>query len=141
MYGRLIRLVALGAVVTHLWVTMVVAPWHQLVAHRLPYANARQDSEASPSHKSCRCRHHSVPVDTPACDRPSKGPQDGSPPTPSHHHDDCPICQVLAQPFAPFGQTELSHCGERVESSCPVSAVRPSLEPLREPVSRGPPIS
>ncbi len=36
MFGRLTRAVALGAMAAHFWVTMVFAPWHHLVEHRLP---------------------------------------------------------------------------------------------------------
>lgn len=141
MFGRLTRVVALAAMVTHLWVTMVVAPWHHLVEHRLAALEPASETETSSPLRSCSCRHHSHQTKSlPICDEPiAKHSGPGETPAAPADHDDCPICQVLTQHFTTAELPLLAVTPERMEFSPPVSAVQPLLGASIEPVSRGPP--
>ena len=136
--------------VAHLWVNIIVVPWHHLVEHR--FAGLNQDSEsaalvipheARPASK-CRCHHHASPAKSrPVCDsrgKNSEQPADEGPlPAAPHHTDDCQVCQVLGQAFTSCTHPELQLAAKRLEFAPPVSAVQPLLGTLIEPVSRGPP--
>lgn len=144
MFGRLTRVVALAAIVTHLWVTMVVAPWHHLVEHRLVATNTDTDAEtrlAQPV-SGCRCHAHRTKA-VPACSEPVTAAADSSdgqsPPASPHRHDDCQVCQVLTQQFTTLELPRPVVAQERIQLSPPVSAVQPMLGALIDPVSRGPP--
>lgn len=144
MFGRLTRVVALAAMVTHLWVTMVVAPWHHLVEHRYVITEPDFKTEPAQPASSCRCRHHAHRAKVaPACDVPvsdaSESSDGQSPPASPHRHDDCQICQVLTQQFTTLELPRPVVAQERIQFSAPVSAVQPMLGALIDPVSRGPP--
>jgi hypothetical protein len=131
MFGRATRCLAIAALATHLWVSMVVAPWHHLVAHRLPAAT--QDDER-PVAKHCSCGHHH-----PVCESRTGSSDHRTPAAPDGHDEECPVCQVLTQSAQASAVATLVPSHERIEFSPPVSAVQPLLGASIDPVSRGPP--
>lgn len=134
MFGRVTRFVALAALATHLWVSMVVAPWHHLVAHRGSAENAAAD-DTLVSGKHCHCRHHKHCAPT----QDAAAANENSAPLAPDHEDDCSICQVLAQPVSCPSVPTPVVTPERLEFSPPVSSVQPLLGSTIDPVSRGPP--
>lgn len=134
MFGKATRCLAIAALATHLWVSMVVAPWHQLAAHRLSGSGAAGQDDAKTAIKHCGCGHHH-----PVCNPKAGSSDQPAPATPPHDHDDCLICQVLAQPISATKVATLELSPERIEFSPPVSAVQPLLGASIDPVSRGPP--
>lgn len=137
MFGRSTRLIALAAMVTHLWVNLIVAPWHHLVEHRLS-AVATEAGSGSIQLKSskCQCRHHAHPE---CDDTASADPSKKLPSAPHHDAENCQVCHVLAQAFLSTAHPTLEAAPERVEFMPPESVVQLSLEPTRDPASRGPP--
>lgn len=137
VFGRSTRLIALAAIVTHLWVNLIVAPWHHLVDHRLPSLQSRAESESTELKSAkCSCRHHAHK----GCDdADSSSPTSPAPAAPHHDADDCQVCHVLAQAFMSSEHPAQDAAPERLEFSPPESAVQPWLEPALDPVSRGPP--
>ena len=136
MSGRLTRIVALLTVVTHVWVSLIVAPWHQLEAHLLPAVTVVRD--ALRPGNSCGCHHHACrrgPVAT-ANDR---GESPAQAPAAPEHDDDCSICQMVAQPFAAIGEPPAVAYCERQEGICCRTAPRILSRFVCRPVSRGPP--
>lgn len=141
MLGRFSKVMAIAAICTQMWVSMIVAPWHHLVEHRLPAAvteTKTAESSAVPVQKTCRChRHqHCQPAKKELAGQP--GPAESAPLAP-HDADDCPVCQVLTQAVVTVDLPTPTVTTESVEFPPLVSAVRPSLGLLLEPVSRGPP--
>jgi hypothetical protein len=134
MVGKATRCLAIAALATHLWVSMVVAPWHQLAHHRFSGGNAAALDDAKVAVKQCGCGHHH-----PVCDPRLPASNHQVPAAPHHDHDDCLICQVMAQAVAPTDLATLELSPERIEFSPPVCAVQPLLGALIDPVSRGPP--
>lgn len=152
MFGRLTRVVALGAVITHLWVSLIVAPWHHLVEHRLGAISestetnqaVAAETEQPVRRHSCRCRHHaSKTAELPVCESPVRTEEspDSQTPAAPEHHDDCLVCQILAQQFTSVELPALVLAPERMEFSPPVSSVQPWLGLQMDPVSRGPPVA
>jgi hypothetical protein len=150
MFGRMTRVVALGAVITQLWVSLIVAPWHHLVEHRLVAVpespGAKQvvvgETEQPVRRHSCRCRHHAHrATELPVCESPVRAEESPDTPTPAapEHHDDCLVCQILAQQFTSVELPALVLSPERMEFSPPASSVQPWLGLQMDPVSRGPP--
>lgn len=139
VFGRLTRFVAIAALASHLWVSMVVAPWHHLVAHRGTASEAINAEGSSPTIKHCHCRHHSHCASPKTKSDASQKSDSSSPLTSEHDEDSCPVCQVLAQllccPQVPAPAVAL----ERLEFSPPETTVQPLLGSLIDPVSRGPP--
>lgn len=133
MFGKSTRCLAIAALVTHLWVSMVVAPWHHLTAHRLPGLVAAASEDAKTAVKPCGCGHHH-----PVCETQLPGSDESVPAAP-HDHDDCLICQALAQPVSTPEMAALELSPDRIEFSPPVFTVQPLLGASIDPVSRGPP--
>lgn len=137
--GRLIKVVALLAVATHVWVTLIVAPWHQLDEHVLPAATGVRESSDPPLVKRCSCGHHS-------CDRNSTttgDPKDQAPTQVPHspdHDEHCPLCHVLSQPFASIVESPTVAYCELTEVLVATPAPQSSARFLCRPVSRGPPL-
>lgn len=132
---------ALLAIVTHLWVNLVVAPWHHLVEHRLPSLQSAASSESTELKSSkCSCRHHAHKGcdDATVTDRSSQPTP--VPAAPHHDADECQICHVLAQAFMSSAHPVQHAAPERLEFSPPESAVQLWLESTLDPVSRGPPV-
>lgn len=141
MFYRVTRVVALAAMLTHIWVSMIVAPWHHLVAHRLSatQVESKTDTLLVVSSTHCHCRHHSHQTKVRPCQGvKSKSDHPAAPATPDHH-DDCPVCQVLAQQFDAIETVAPLTATESVVFPPPASAIQPLLGCLFEPVSRGPP--
>jgi len=144
MFGRMTRIAALATMLTHMWVSIVVAPLHHMVEHRLAVSEPDSKTDATLSANNCRCQHRAHRTKTvPTCDIPlseAANSSDGEPtPTTPHNHDACQICQVLAQQFTTLELPRPVVALEQVEFSPPVSAVQPMLGSLIDPVSRGPP--
>jgi hypothetical protein len=138
VFGRATRLIALLAVVTHVWASLIVAPWHQLVAHRLPTLEPTTQQESSPPPtKRFRCGHHAQC--TPPAANSERGKSSENVPLTPDDEDNCSICQVLAQPYSHPEIPVPVLTRQFREFSPPVSAVQPLLGCLIDPVSRGPP--
>ena len=146
MFGRITPFIAMAALTTHLWVSMVVAPWHRLTEHYLavvePTENPAAEAAEIKAVRGCHCHGHSHRhahrVD--ACAVNTGSPANGSEsPSPVHNHDDCEVCQILAQHYQPVDVSAPQLTPERVDFFQPVVCVQPLLGCLTEPVSRGPP--
>jgi hypothetical protein len=133
--GRLIKTVALFAVVTHVWVTLIVAPWHQLDEHVLPAVTGVRECNDTPLAKRCSCSHHS-------CDRNSSATDDSKEQAPHapDHDEHCPLCHVLSQPFASIAEAPAVAYCELSEVLVATPAPQSSARFLCRPVSRGPPL-
>ena len=143
MFGRFTRWIAIAAMITHVWVNLVVAPWHHLVEHRLAAIQQASDvtvsqDELKPASK-CRCHHHGAakPQALDVCG--TTVPKPDHDPVAPHHSDDCQVCQVLTQAFVSSELPALELAPEKIEFAPSASAVQPWLGSLLEPVSRGPP--
>lgn len=139
MFGRLTHLVALVAMVTHIWVNLIVAPWHHLVAHQLPAAHSHASAHDHAERvERCHCHHHAHCKPTTTA---SNSDQHSSQvPMAPHDDDSCPVCHVLMQSFAQIEIPPVLPTREAREQNPPVLVVQPSLGALIDPVSRGPPL-
>ncbi|WP_157605409.1 DUF2946 family protein [Schlesneria paludicola] len=137
MFGRLTHLVALVAMVAHIWVNLIVAPWHHLVAHQLPAAHAGDHDRASRV-EHCHCHHHVHCK--PASTATRSDQQSSQVPMAPHDDDSCPVCHVLTQSFAQIEIPPVLPTRESREQTPPVFVIQPSLGALIDPVSRGPPL-
>jgi hypothetical protein len=135
--GRLIKIVALLAVATHVWVSLIVAPWHQLDEHLLPAVTGVRECSASPLVKRCSCGHHARDH------RNSTTTGDKAPPQVPHspdHDGHCPLCHVLSQPIASVVEIPTVAYCELTEALAATPAPQSSARFLCRPVSRGPPL-
>jgi hypothetical protein len=133
------KTVALLAVVAHVWVMLIVAPWHQLDEHVLPAATGVRESGTTPLVKRCSCGHH-------VCDGGSTTANDSKeqvpaqPPHAPDHDEHCPLCHVLAQPFASIIESPAVAYCELTEVLAATTGPQSSARFLCRPVSRGPPL-
>ncbi|MDB5342915.1 MAG: hypothetical protein JWP89_1292 [Schlesneria sp.] len=133
------KTVALLAVAAHVWVTLIVAPWHQLDEHVLPAATGVRECGDSPLVKRCSCGHHSY-------DRSSTATGDSKEQAPAQtphapdHDEHCPLCHVLSQPFASIVESPTVAYCELTEVLVATPAPQSSARFLCRPVSRGPPL-
>lgn len=135
--GRLTRVVALLTVVTHAWVSLIVAPWHQLESHLLPAVTVvRSGGQPAPS---CGCRHHASHRD-PVATSTFREESPAQAPANPEHGDDCSICQMVAQPFAAIGEPPAVAYCELQEAICCRNTPRLVSRFVCRPVSRGPPL-
>lgn len=129
--------------VTHLLVTFVVAPWHHFTEHQVSAtANAQSCAVTRPA-SGCRCHRHigrsSAIADIAAPEAIATGePQSPSSPA-EPEHDDCSVCQTLAQQFVTSGEESAALRVELVYAVPLLLAQRPKLGMLFDPISRGPP--
>ncbi|MFO0919139.1 MAG: hypothetical protein U0872_12590 [Planctomycetaceae bacterium] len=127
------------ALTAHLWVSMVIAPWHRLTEHRLvagePAANQSAQLEEIKAVRGCACHRHSHQTQ-PCAPADSRG---NSSESPVHDHDNCEVCQVLSQHYQPVDVPAPQLAPERTDFSRTVVLVQPLLGCLTDPVSRGPP--
>ena len=131
------RSIALLTLVVHAWINLVFAPWHQLVEHQLPAKAATKLRIVTTSERRCGCGHTH-------CKLPRKATSDSKsvpprePITPDDH-DECSVCQILAQPQTQLQTPIPFTTAERVEFVFQVSAIQPLLGSVIAEVSRGPP--
>ena len=139
VFGRVTRFVAIATFITHLWVSLIVAPWHQMVAHRpASAASGSTPHQASSSSKCSHCCDHKHGAAKSPC---AGGPEHSRSHSPSEHgnHNDCPVCQVIGQLLASAEISAPALLLERVEFSQPPLELRPLSVISIEPTSRGPP--
>lgn len=134
--GRLVKTVALLAVAAHVWVTLIVAPWHQLDEHVLPVATGVRECGDAPLAKRCSCSHRS-------CNRNLSATGDSKEQVPAQapdHDEHCPLCHVLSQPFALIVEPlEVAYC-QLNEVLATTAAPQSSARFLCRPIPRGPPL-
>jgi hypothetical protein len=132
--GRYI--VALLALLAHLGVSMVYAPWHHLVEHNSIHSAKPESISASNSSKPtkrCHCKHHSH------CTPESTAQNSDDQPLSHDSEDNCLVCQVLAQLVATIDAPVLVGDMQFLEISAPIPAVKILDVDAITPTSRGPP--
>lgn len=143
MFGRISPIIAMVALTTHLWVSMVVAPWHRLVEHHATVAEPAAEKSATPSEikaqRGCRCKHHRCAAPTENTVAREGSTPESVPAIPDH--DDCEVCQILAQCYVAVDLPVPELAWERVEFRQLETVVQPLLGCLTDPVSRGPPVA
>jgi hypothetical protein len=131
------RWIAVAAIFAYIQVNMIIAPWHHLTTHQL--AAASSPAKPSSPKKHCGCCHHKHCEQSTSTAKPNGG-TDSAPPE-QHNDDDCPICQVTAQPLDYAVSPILCVLEERISFAAPESAVTLLLGCTIEPDSRGPPVA
>lgn len=136
MFGRLTRIVVWIAVVTHIWVGLIYAPWHQLDAHLLPGISGRCTER---SMKFCRCSHHLH------CRKSSAHPgrivdsRASVPLAPDHDEHHCQVCHLLTQPVASAYESHAMSVCEHAEFMRFGYVSQSWSGFFIDPISRGPP--
>ena len=137
MFGHFTRLIAFVAVIAHVWMGLVVAPWHHLTAHVLPAVKFARDKDPSSPTNRCNCGHHS------RCSRSSPAPdlshRSSKAPSVPHDEDGCAICEVLAQQIVYPDILGILPTRMHQNFALPVRAIQPIPGALIDPTSRGPP--
>jgi hypothetical protein len=137
VFGHFIRLIAFIAVISHVWIGLIVAPWHHLTAHVLPAVKCATDKHPSSHTNRCNCGHRtrcsrsSLSSDLPH--RSSKAP------SVPHDEEGCAICQVLAQQVVYPDISGPMPARMHQKFAPAVSAIPPVPGALIDPTSRGPP--